>query len=121
MRSDEINSAGSDSESASSATCLCIISYHFPHLSFILLPSFFFPLQPACTIQWASEASLQLALQADLCHNKTARTLSSSVHAKTHKDMRTHYYECSGNASRNTKEAMLEYKMTALFLFQSGA
>lgn len=106
--------------------------HHFWHITSTshqhhLHPPFIHPvaLFPRRPIQWASQASLQLALQADLCHNKTTRTLSplptrTQIHTlkQIHKDTRTYYYKCSRNASRSMKEAMLEYKMTALFFFQ---
>lgn len=67
-----------------------------PHLSFILSPSSF---PGVCLSSGASQASLQLALQADLCLNKTAPTRSASaLHARkhtlmqTHKDARTWWY-----------------------------
>lgn len=41
------------------------------------------------SIRRASQASLQLALQADLCHNKTSRTLSVSAYTHSRKHTKT--------------------------------
>lgn len=88
--------------------------HHFPHLSFILSLSVCLPSalhRPLSS--WHYKLTFATTKQLE-------RSLSLPTGAQTHKDMWTYYYTCSRNASRSRK-AMLEYKMTALFLFQLEA
>lgn len=60
-------------------TCLCIISFNPSPPP----PPFIHSLPLCLPVLCASQASLQLALQADLCHNKTTRTLAVSAYGHT--------------------------------------
>lgn len=88
---------------------------HHPHLSFILSPSVCLSSAPHRPLSsWHYKLTFATTKQPE-------RSQSLPTGTQTHKDMWTYCYKCSRNASRSKKEAMLEYKMTALFLFQLGA